>query len=248
MDKIDKRIDYSVLDVEEIVYDVNNINNNNNNTCVVVNNKKESICSKIVMKKDNNDGLVKSSFSVVINSGAWDVEDSGKKDGKNSCLFNTICFFLCHNMEIDLTIRELRIIAGFPGGDNEMFDIEDPGHFESLNNIVEYFRVNINFHPVNVDIDKETGLVKGKWINSSPAMFIGDMNNIMIPIAAYSNHFELILTIDDVEIVIIERKTRSMKIITYKPFVHKQQTQRSRRYELRSYNKEKLKNQKYNKM
>lgn len=126
--------------------------------------------------------MIRSSFQTVTNNG--DVESF-----KNACMFISIKDFLHYHCGKNITVDELRKISKFNGKNNSHFDINK--HHNSLIKLLQYFKCGMYIYYANCvrDVDNK----KTYWLGNL-AYKINDNSDAIIPIVAFKNHFELLIS------------------------------------------------------
>ncbi len=120
------------------------------------------------------------------------IQNGGSQDGfSNQCMFISILHYLMYvRLDHTVTLSGLRRIAGLDSTTSHtMFDIDDPRFVEGIRRICDHFNIQINVHYSN-----RNGTRNMLWLGN-PAWTAGNSNEI-VPIVAYGNHFELIVSRD----------------------------------------------------
>jgi hypothetical protein len=162
------------------------------------------VLPKGVKKEDDN--VERDAFITIANTGKAIVKNNKERSAQtnnpnpmieytNSCLFISILDYLKYVMKkTNLTLLDIRQIAQFPGHDNQIFDVEVPGHQASLQRVATHLDICINIYYMNIDHDI-SGKIIGNWIGNS-GFISNPKGKQKISILCYGrrDHFELIIS------------------------------------------------------
>lgn len=137
------------------------------------------------IKPSNNNGCVKSGFTVVKNDG---IVSEKNEHYRLSCFFKSISDYLCL-VRNNISAIKIRNIICFP---KTSIEVDTVTHANYIQNVCNIFKISIAFFTVNLDSSNNSAL----WIGNPAVVFEPFLSSksSKVSIASYGAHYELIVS------------------------------------------------------
>lgn len=133
--------------------------------------------------KDTNPIATDKQFITLHNSGVF---TENEQRWSNQCMLISIHQYLVEFLNIEINFSDLRRIAGLYNDTNHtMFDIDDVRFVNAINNIATHFDLNIRVYYVNNKGERRLSNFYHQFGNTN--------SNLVVSIASYGLHFELVV-------------------------------------------------------